>query len=78
MSAGSARVVRRVIPSSKQILQSLHSQIAFITNHGGREGPASADVAISALLRPGAWGKKPLGARLPEQRTGWTCDVGTG
>ena len=77
MNAGSARVVRRVILSSNQI-PSLHSQIAFITNHGGREGPASADVTISALFRPGAWGKKPLGDRLPEQRTGWTCDMGTG
>lgn len=34
--------------------------------HGWQEGPASADVAIAALLHPGAWGKKPLGARLPK------------
>ena len=34
--------------------------------HGWREGPASGDVAIAALLHPGAWGKKPLGARLPK------------
>ena len=33
--------------------------------HGWREGPASADGAIAALLHPGAWGKKPLSPRLP-------------
>ena len=34
--------------------------------HGWREGPASAEGAIAALLHPGAWGKKPLSQRLPQ------------
>lgn len=46
----------------------LQQALADYLTHGWLEGRRSGEVMMNALLHPGAWGKRPLGDRLPKLR----------
>lgn len=67
------RICRRTVQrwlgrAASQLDEETQNTLADYIFYGWTEGPESAGRVLSALLHPGAWGKKPLVERLPQLR----------